>query len=285
MVDWDQWRTLLAIFRQGTFAGAAKSLRVDATTVGRRLSLLEKHLGYDLFLRQNDRLRPTRRCEALLGHIETAAKALRDAEEESALAEQGEVWRELRLTAPPFLINCLLAPALAALVARHRIRVDLIGTASKVGLPRREVDIALRLDDGPKQVNSDPARLDAEEIGVISYAVYGPSAADPDSLPWAGLIEQYVRSSGGEIMAKLAGPEGFRFQVYHFEALREVVAAGQARALLPRLMGDKDARLTRHGGTALEQALWMLSHCQDRDVLHLKAARAWIRQCVSGRPR
>ena len=226
MVDWDQWRTLLAVFRHGTFAGAAKTLRVDATTVGRRLALLEKHLGYDLFLRQNERLRPTRRCEALLGHIEAAAKALKDAEQESALAEQGEVWRELRMTAPPFLINGLFAPAVAALVETHRIRVDLIGTASKVELPRREVDIALRLDDGPKELKADRQRLDAERVGFVAYAVYAPVDEEPETLPWAGLIEQYVRSSGGQIMAKLAGAEGFQFQVYHFEALREIVATG-----------------------------------------------------------
>ena len=75
MVEWDQWRTLLAVFRHGTYSRAAQSLRVDATTVGRRVKQLEQELGYELFLRENDRLYPTRRCESLLSHIEAADEA------------------------------------------------------------------------------------------------------------------------------------------------------------------------------------------------------------------
>ena len=59
MVEWDQWRTLLAVFRHGTYTQAARALRVDATTVGRRLKSLEQELGYELFLRENERLFPT----------------------------------------------------------------------------------------------------------------------------------------------------------------------------------------------------------------------------------
>lgn len=47
--------------------------------------------------------------------------------------------------------------------------------------------------------------------------------------------------------------------------------------MLPRFVGDNDARLMRVSDTVLKQPLWMLYHRQDRDVHHLKAARSWIR--------
>ena len=276
MVEWDQWHTLLAVFRHGTYSRAAKSLRVDGTTVGRRLKLLEKELGYELFLRENDRLFPTRRCESLLSHVEAAAEALRGAEQESAITESGAVWRSLRMTAPPFLVTNLFAPAIASLTQSQRIRVELMGTASKVLLSRREADIAIRIADRPQDFRIDAPRIEAEPIGVLAYAIYSAPEQDPETLPWAGLVEDYVRTTGSKVMMEMAGPLGFRYQAYHFEALREIVAAGAARALLPRLIADGDPRLSCAGDTVLEQSLWMLYHRQDRDVLHLRAARAWI---------
>lgn len=276
MVDWEQWQTLLAVFRHGTYAGAARSLEVDATTVGRRLKLLEKRLGYELFLRDNGRLFPTARGESLLAHVEAAAEALRSAEQESASVDVGAVWRELRMTAPPFLITNLFAPALPALTRTHPVRVELMGTASKAGLSRREADIAIRIEDRPQDFKAETERIDAERIGVLSYATYCSAQLDPETLPWAGLMEQYVRTTGSDVMMALAGPVGFRYQAYHFEPLKEIAAAGAARVMLPRFMADKDPRLACVSETVLEQPLWMLYHRQDRDSLHLRAARSWI---------
>jgi len=283
MVDWDQWQTLLAVFRQGTYAGAARSLRVDATTVGRRVKLLEKRLGYELLLRENGRLYPTARCESLLAHIEAAAEALRGAEQESASVEPGAVWRELRMTAPPFLITNLFAPAIAALTRSHPIQVELMGTASKAGLSRREADIAIRIEDRPQDFRVETERIDAEWIGVLRYATYCSAQRDAETLPWAGLKEQYVRTTGSDVMMALAGAAGFRYQAYHFEPLREIAVAGAARVLLPRFMADQDPRLACVSETVLEQPLWMLYHRQDRDVLHLRAARSWIARLARDR--
>lgn len=277
MIEWDQWQTLLAVFRNGTYSQAAKSLRVDATTVGRRLKLLEEHLGYQLFLREEGRLHPTNRCELLLSHIETASEALRAAEQESATSDSGTVWRNLRLTAPPFLIRNFFAPAIAALTQTHRIRIELMGTASNVSLSRREADIAIRIDDRPPDFKVETEQIGSEQIGVLAYATYCRADIDPASLPWAGLMEEYVRTTGSQAMVELAGSEGFQYRAYHFDALCEIAATGVARTMLPRFAADKDARLRCVSDTVLEQPLWMLYHRQDREVRHLNAARSWIR--------
>jgi len=59
VLDWNDLRYFLAIFRAGTFAGAARELGVEHTTVGRRLSALETALGARLFIRGPDGLVPT----------------------------------------------------------------------------------------------------------------------------------------------------------------------------------------------------------------------------------
>lgn len=277
MIHWDRWHTLLAVFRHGTYAMAANALRIDSTTVGRRLKRLEQELGYELFIRDNERLHPTTRCQDLLTHIEAAAEALRGAEQQSARDDLGSVWRELRITAPPFLINSLFAPAMNELVAGLRIKVELIGTASKAPLARREADIAIRIEDDAEVLKFDRARIEAERIGTLVYAVYCARGQDPEALPWAGLTPRHSRSTGSEIVQSLAGPAGLRYQGNHFETVHRLVQSGVARALLPRGLADDDPDLIRISDTRLEQPLWMLFHRPDRDIIHLRSARTWIR--------
>ncbi len=280
MIEWDHWRTMLAVFRSGTYLGAAKSLRIDATTVGRRLKQLEDRLGQRLFLRDGDRFFPTRHCESLLAHVENAAEALADAEYVSAETEDGAVWRSLRMTAAPFLVTNLFAPQVGHLTRRRRIKVELIGTASKAEFQRREADIAIRIEDRRGEISGQDRRIKADRIGTITYAVYSARDSDVENRPWAGLIEEHVRSSGGDVMQSLAGEAGFQYRVYQFDALTEIVASGAARALLPRLIGETDPRLESEGDVVLTQPLWILSHRQDRDDPHLVAARNWITELV-----
>ena len=141
MIDWDLWHTLLVVFRHGTYLSAARALQVDPTTAGRKIKKLERQLGYQLFVREGDRLFPTAQCEQLLPNIETAAEALRGIDGEAAAGDQGAIWRDIRITAPPFLVLHLLAPKLETLVRDLRVNVDLIGTADKRMLSRREVHI------------------------------------------------------------------------------------------------------------------------------------------------
>lgn len=277
MISWEQWRTLLAVSRHGTFMHAARALAVNATTVGRRLKLLEAEIGYELFIRENDRLYPTGRCETLLTFLETAEEALREADQSRAGRDLGKIWRELRVTGPPFLLTHVIAPAVTRYTAQRNVRVELIGTESKAIFSRRDADIAIRISDDPKGFKAGSARTDTERLGTLRYAVYRAKRAIEDDLPWAGLIEGHVQTTGSEVMAGLAGPDGFHYQALHFDTLVEFVAAGAAQAMLPVAVADGDRRLMRSGGIVLEQPLWILSHRQDRGMHHLQAARAWLR--------
>ena len=59
MMNWDDLRFLVVIGREGTLAAAARSLKVDQTTVARRLRALEESLGTPLFERSEGRWHPT----------------------------------------------------------------------------------------------------------------------------------------------------------------------------------------------------------------------------------
>ena len=278
MIDWDLWHTLLAVFRHGTYLSASRALQVDPTTIGRKIKVLERQLGYKLFVRQNDRLFPTTQCEDLLPKIEAAAEALRGLGDEAASGDLGTIWREVRITAPPFLVLHLLAPRMNDLIQNLRINAELIGTSDKRLLSRREVDIALRLEDDPSEDLAATNLVHALPLGEISYAVYCASDSEPDLLPWAGVPDGTRRTTGGDAQAKLAGTDGIRYRVTRFEELCQLVACGAAKAMLPRLVAERTAGLTAVGGTVLQQSLWLLYHRQDEDTGYLVALRDRIAQ-------
>jgi DNA-binding transcriptional LysR family regulator len=56
MLDWDDVKIFLSLCDDRTFAGAARELGVDQTTVGRRLAAMERHLCAKLFERTPDGL-------------------------------------------------------------------------------------------------------------------------------------------------------------------------------------------------------------------------------------
>ena len=48
-MNWDDLRIIAAVRDEGTYAGASARLRVDETTVGRRLARIQRDLGVPLF--------------------------------------------------------------------------------------------------------------------------------------------------------------------------------------------------------------------------------------------
>jgi len=59
VLEWNDLRFFLAIYRMRTLAGAGRSLGVEHTTVGRRLAAMERALGATLFVRTPGGLLPT----------------------------------------------------------------------------------------------------------------------------------------------------------------------------------------------------------------------------------
>ena len=69
-MNWDDLRFIVTLAREGRLATAARRLRVDQTTVARRLRALEESLGTPLFERSDGRWRPTPFGERVLAFLQ-----------------------------------------------------------------------------------------------------------------------------------------------------------------------------------------------------------------------
>lgn len=165
-MDWDDLRHVLAIGRGRTLAAAARTLRVDHTTVGRRLMAIEEALGTRLFDRTSEGFLPTAAGAAVLAR---AAEM-----EQQALAVEREVRGKdarpegaVRLTALDSFFDHFLVPRLGGLYARYpAIELTLASDIRLFDLSRREADIGVRYSR-PR----DPA-LVGRRLGVQACGLY-----------------------------------------------------------------------------------------------------------------
>ena len=146
---WELYRSFLAVIRDGSLSGAARSLGLTQPTIGRHIDSLEHALAAALFTRSPQGLGPTAAALELVPHaeaMEAAAAALIRAASGEAEAARGTV----RLTAGDLIGVEILPPLLTGFQERHR---DIV---IELALTNRTEDL-LRLGEsrpGPVPVRS-----------------------------------------------------------------------------------------------------------------------------------
>jgi DNA-binding transcriptional LysR family regulator len=138
-LDWDDLRYFLRAAQAKTLAGAARATGVEHTTIGRRLSSLERSVGAALVLRGPEGLKLTPLGEKLVPLVEEIERSVTRARE-LASSERGRV----RLAVPSGFTR-YLTPGLARLSQEHPgLTVELVSGARPVDLEKGEADLAVR---------------------------------------------------------------------------------------------------------------------------------------------
>ncbi len=277
--NWNDLRYLLAVARGGTLSAAARRLRVNETTVARRLAAAEAALGARLFERVDGAMQPTAAGEAAIAHAERIEREVQALQGRIAGADAA-VAGTVRLTSVPIVVNRLLVPALPDLLAAHPLlRLELIAEPRNLSLTKREADIALRL---ARPQGGGPAV--ARRVGRLDYAVYGPRDGDADALPWItyeeGLDElpqaKWIAAAtrGAAVPPALMASDA--------ETILAAVGAGVGKSLLPCAVAEREAGLRRLGdaGPVLSRELWLLVHADLRRLARIEAVIRWIEQSV-----
>ena len=163
---WELYRSFLAVVRERSLSGAARTLGLTQPTIGRHVDALEEALGVPLFTRSQSGLQPTSGALALVPFAESmasAASALRRAASGEASEERGAV----RVTASEMIGTEVLPPALAAFREAHpRIALELVLSNRSEDLLRREADIAVRM------VKPTQDALAARKVGIVHMRLH-----------------------------------------------------------------------------------------------------------------
>ncbi|NMO17576.1 LysR family transcriptional regulator [Pyxidicoccus fallax] len=277
---WDDLRYLLAVARHGTLAAAARELRVDATTVGRRLDALEKSLGTRLVLRGARTLALTEGAEAVVARAREMEDALRKLH--GVMSAEARAVGTVRFTATEYIGQALVAPNLGDLHARHPgLDLEMLVGSEVVNLQRGDADLALRL--APPKGDA----LVVRKVAEVSFALYASRGylrryGTPRSEDFHGhavLAYRAGLTSGAESEELKRLTLGARrlLQSNSATVLREAAAAGLGVALLPCLSGEGDARLTRMSGGILgRRPLWLVVHKDLQKSPRVRAVSEWL---------
>ena len=163
---WELYRSFLAVVREHSLSGAARSLALTQPTVGRHVSALEAALGALLFTRSQTGLQATEGALALVPYAEamaSAAEALQRAASGEAADDRGTV----RITASEMVGTEVLPACLAAFRETHpRVVVELAISNRSEDLLRRDSDIAVRM------VRPTQTALVARKVGVVHLGMH-----------------------------------------------------------------------------------------------------------------
>jgi len=142
-MNWDDMRIFLSVSRQESLTGAAKLLRIDPATVGRRIARLEREMDAILFVKSPQGYVATPAGEQLRAHAETAEQAMT-----GALADvRGETQTlsgTIRVGAPDGCATFLLPHVIQRIVEKNPgLDVQIVALPRVFNLSKREADMAI----------------------------------------------------------------------------------------------------------------------------------------------
>lgn len=163
---WELYRSFLAVFRERSLSGAARTLSLTQPTIGRHIDALEQALDMKLFTRSQAGLVATAGATALVPHAEAMAAAA-DALARAASGEDSEERGAVRITASEMIGAEVLPAGLTAFREKHpKIVVELILSNRSQDLLRREADIAVRM------VKPTQSQLISKKLGVLHLGLH-----------------------------------------------------------------------------------------------------------------
>ena len=279
--EWSDLRYFLAVARTGTLAGAARDLKVEATTVGRRLVALEQSLGARLFDRTTDGMVLTVAGERIVGHARRAEAEIQELQTKAS-GDDGRIEGTVSLATSENLAVGFLSRVLAPLHERHPgIVLDLSTGARAVDLFKREADLAVRV--GPN-MRPQQLTLTTRRLATIGSAVYASQAyLERHGAPRSdgGFAGHVVCAYGGELaripqakwIEEHAAKGRIVFRANSMLALARSIEAGVGLGVLPCFLGDTLVGTRRLTEVVAPAEVWLVVH---PDVARTARVRAVI---------
>ncbi|MDD7908337.1 LysR family transcriptional regulator [Pseudovibrio exalbescens] len=277
VLNWDDLKLVLALAETGYVNQSAERLKMDATTVPRRIRKLEETLGIKLV----ERIKGGVVLAPVADDLVDLARRLEGGVNQAlaGAAEEDEISGVVKVSATDFTFE-LIAPELTGMLSElPKVQLDMRPGNTYLSLEKRETDIAVRLVDAPNE------GLVGRRLGPIRTAVYGTGkwaqqTSGFDWLSWNlpkgltandGIIDDF--DPKGRVVAR----------VDSMITQAKFVAEGMGVARLPcayvEQRGDLSA-LRNLGNMPSEQA-WVLTHEELRNVPRIKSTMSAIAEAFS----
>lgn len=287
-MDWDNLQTFLAVARSGRISAAARRLRVEHTTIARRLSALEDELGVTLFYRTTTGYLLTPQGQSVVPQaeaMEVAALALTARAREGGGLIEGPV----RVAMAPEFASHWFAPHLAAFRNRFpKIELQILVGTRQRNLLRGEADLAVQ---APRPQARDLVAVRVARVSLGLYAVKAVAGevrrpiSNRQSLRDTPLL---AYTSGFQILqdAKwfqpLLASDRVILQTNSTHTLLAAALAGVGVAVLPRFVARSHDELVAVSDDVAAQDVWLITHPESRRDPKIRAAADFLKQIAAG---
>jgi len=283
-MDWSHLEYFLAVARTGSLSGAAKLLRVNHSTVARRLDKLEQQLEVRLFDRLNNGYRLTEDGHALkkrAGQVEHEINQIQGVFSGS----EAELRGTLTISKPSSgLLN--LAPLLVAFHHRYPdINLVLTAGGERSEIARMEADVAIRLTNDP------PEELVGYKLGQLPINIFGSRAylkragtrdlAEYDWLIWHD--DDSVLNMEPALKRDIPNAR-IVLRTNSYNELFEAVNAGMGISLLSSLRLPKTHQLQPLSPALyqFDRGVWLLSHPDLRNRERIRVFKDFMIEHLGG---
>lgn len=273
-LEWDDLRYVLNVGRSGSLSGAARALKINHSTVFRRIGAIEQKLGARLFDRRRDGYVPTAAGEAAIQLAEQMEREVVGLERRLSgqdLRPSGIV----RVTTTDTLIDVLVPLCGAFRNLYPEISIDLVTGNEMLNLSRRDADIAVRPSLNP------PENLHGRRIGAIAFAPFASrtyvaaiGGCGLDRVPqWIGLDDSLSHLAAHRWLRDHVAADRIVFRSSAFVAARSAAEAGMGAALLPCYLAADGRDLVPLADPLPELGteLWLLVHDDLRRTARVRA--------------
>ena len=234
----------------GTLTAAAEQLGLSKSVLSQHLKALEQALGVQLLQRTTRKqvLTPAgqefyRRCCEIERQVDSAWQTARD--------NQQGLSGPIRITAPYALMDAVVAPAIAALVAQHpEIQPDLIAEDKQLNLLEQRIDLAIRVGESP---DSSLRQRKLGEFSDVLAASEGYLRSRPALTRDSAGEHEFIRNAWQGQTSELNlsnGTESHTIQLRasrsanNLNAVLALARAGAGLAYIPGFILEREAGLT-----------------------------------------
>lgn len=280
-MKWDDLRYILAVARHGTIAQGAASLGVDATTVSRRLRMLEQDTRSELFEKLKHGAVLTPAGEEMVRTAEMVEE-LTQALDAQVQGMDAKLEGSLRVTSTSSLLSHFITDFGEFKQRYPGIELELSSTMSVANLTQREADIAIRV------AKTAPDYLIGRKYAELGFAVYGSPAliervgayASYAEYPWLSWDLGVARGTDVWLDDNVKDYQVL-LRVNTMPLMVDALEAGLGLTILNTLDGDTNPRL-RRVGTYFEGGLfvWVLAHPKARGSARIRAFVDFMREVI-----
>lgn len=280
--NWDDVRFFLALCRKSSFVAAAGELKVNHTTVSRRISALEDSLQTRLFERTEKGCRLTIAAKTLLPYaekMESLASSLVD----NVAGEDQQLTGTIRIGAPDGFGNYFLAPRIGIFQDEHpELEVELQAVPMYFSLAKREIDLSITVEQ-PTSLNIVARRLTKYRLGL--YATKGYLAGKPEIRSSEdlkkhriiGYIDDLLFDRDLNFINEFFPELQTNFRSTTVIAQRNAVFAGCGVGIVPFFMvGKRDDLVPILPEKCIERNYWLQVHPDSRELARVRATMNFI---------